>query len=105
MTSRSQSTNTPDMSSDTPDIPVGLPEKPFRTTISDTNEFRAQMPSQSMHRAGFGKAGKQAKIQINSHIVKAWPERPVYQYDVSLFFLQTASFAEMSFLGSYRLRC
>ncbi|KAK4692655.1 eukaryotic translation initiation factor 2C, partial [Lecanoromycetidae sp. Uapishka_2] len=44
--------------------------------------FTHHMPSQSMHRVGFGKAGKPAKIQINSHIVKSWPERPVFQYDV-----------------------
>lgn len=83
MTSHSHSSNAPDLSSDTPDIPVGMPDKPFLNTISDTNPFRDQMPSASMHREGFGKAGKPAKIQVNSHLVKSWPERPVYQYDVS----------------------
>ncbi len=83
MTSYSQSSTTPDLSSNTPDIPVGMPDKPFINTISDTNVFRDQMPNQSMTRVGFGKAGKQAKIQVNSHVVKSWPERDVYQYDVS----------------------
>ena len=72
-----------DLSSDTPDIETGMPSKPFITDVLADNPFRAEMPSQAMHRTGFGKAGKPAKIQINSHAVQSWPQRPVYQYDVS----------------------
>lgn len=99
MSSRSKISDIPDLSSDTPDIPVGMPDKPFINTISDTNPFRDQMPTQSMHRIGFGKAGKQAKIQINSHLVKSWPERPVYQYDVSHHDDHPMGFTDISTTG------
>ena len=72
-----------DLSSDTPDIEVGLPTKPFITNVLADNPFRDQMPSEAMHRPNFGKAGKPAKIQVNSHAVQSWPQKPVYQYDVN----------------------
>ena len=72
-----------DLSSDKPDIPTGLPKYKFITNPFDDNQFRDQMPTQAMNRPGFGKLGKAAKIQINSHIVTGFPTRDVFQYDVS----------------------
>ena len=70
-------------SSDIPDIPTGLPTKPFRTELLDTNPFRDQMPTQLMQRGKYGTLGKIAEIEINSHVVTAWPRMDVFQYDVS----------------------
>ena len=84
------SSNSLDLSSDTPDIEVGLPSKPFVTDLLADNPWREKMSSQSMHRQGFGKAGKAVKIQVNSHAVQSWPQKPVYQYDVSLYGIDAA---------------
>ena len=84
------SSNSRDLSSDTPDIAVGLPSKPFVTDLLADNPWREKMPSQSMYRQGFGKAGKAAKIQVNSHAVQSWPQKPVYQYDVSHYGIDAA---------------
>ena len=79
------SSSTPhDKSSDTPDIGVGMPEKPFKGEIfTEHNPFREKMPTAMMSRKGFSKAGKPAVIQVNSHVVEQWPTIDVYQYDVS----------------------
>ena len=66
---------------------MSKPEKKLVLNPIDAtaNIFRAQMPTTLSKREGkFGKAGKKALIEINSHIVKDWPTRTVYQYDVSL---------------------
>jgi hypothetical protein len=75
----------PDLSSNTPDIPTGLPTKPFNEEQwLLTNPFREQMPSELSKRAGkFGKLGKKATIEVNSHAILTWPDKSVYQYDVS----------------------
>lgn len=85
-TSIMSSSKTVDKSSDTPDIPTGLPTKPTNTLIIDPipNPFRNQMPTNMMARKEFSKAGKPASIQINSHIIEAWPKINIAQYDVSL---------------------
>ena len=50
-----------------------------------TNPFREQMPTTLAKRDGkFGQAGKKVVIEVNSHAVKEWPDKTVYQYDVSL---------------------
>lgn len=50
----------------------------------DTNVFRDQMPTTLAKRDGkFGKAGKKTLIEINSHAVQDWPNKTVFQYDVS----------------------
>ena len=72
-----------DLSSDKPDIPVGMPTKPFITNPFDNNPYRDQMPTKAMLRPGFGKGGKAAKIQINSHAVLRFPTIEIFQYDVS----------------------
>ena len=72
-----------DLSSDKPDIPTGFPKYKFISDPFDDNPFRDQMPTKAMNRPAFGKAGKAAKIQINSHLVTSFPTRDVYQYDVS----------------------
>ena len=57
---------------------VALPYEPT------TNPFRDQMPTTLTRRDGkFGKAGKKAIINVNSHAVTDWPTSTVYQYDVS----------------------
>lgn len=72
------------MSSNTPDIPTGLPTTPFDNTLFGTNHFRNQMPTALSKRNGrYGKLGKKAVIEINSHEVLEWPQKSVYQYDVS----------------------
>jgi len=46
--------------------------------------FRDQMPTTLAKRDGkFGKAGKKTLIEINSHAVQDWPNKTVFQYDVS----------------------
>ena len=72
-----------DLSSDKPDIPTGFPKYKFISSPFDDNPFRDQMPTKAMNRPGFGKLGKAAKIQINSHAVTSFPTRDVFQYDVS----------------------
>lgn len=57
--------------------------EPFRNLTEDINPYREQMPTSLMGRTGFGKAGKLVNVNINSHIVKAFPNNKVYQYDVS----------------------
>lgn len=78
------SSNTKDKSSNTPDIGVGLPTTPTNNPLINPmpNRFRIQMPTTMMSRPGFSKAGKQANIQLNSHIVENWPTMDVAQYDV-----------------------
>ena len=65
--------------------------RPFINFLLPANPFRDQMPTKLMQRGevGFGKAGKTAKVNINSHEVLQWPNRDVYLYDVSrlLFYL------------------
>jgi len=75
----------PDLSSNTPDIPTGLPTKPFNESQwLLTNPYREKMPSALSKRDGkFGKLGKKATIEVNSHAVQSWPDKSVYQYDVS----------------------
>lgn len=75
----------PDLSSNTPDIPTGLPTKPYNETQWFlTNPYREQMPSALSKRDGvFGKLGKKAPIEINSHAIQTWPDKSVFQYDVS----------------------
>ncbi len=82
-----------DKSSDTPDIPTGLHTKPTNNPIWDyvINPFRDQMPTTLMSRKAFSKAGKQAVIQLNSHVVEQWPTIDVSQYDVSLLWSPTFS--------------
>ena len=72
-----------DKSSNTPDIPVGLPKEPMGVPFEPPNPFRDQMPTTLMNRKGFSKAGKGEIIQVNSHVVEQWPSINVYQYDVS----------------------
>ena len=85
------SSNPKDKSSDTPDIPVGLPSRPTNNPIIPPipNKYRDQMPATLMSRPAFSKAGKQAQIQVNSHVIEQWPNINVYQYDVS--FLQLSA--------------
>ena len=75
-----------DKSSNTPDIPTGLPMEPTNNPIIEPipNKFRNQMPTALMSRKGFSKLGKPATIQLNSHIVEQWPTINVCQYSVSL---------------------
>ena len=79
------SSNTVDKSSNTPDIPVGLPTEPMGVPFEPPNPFRDQMPTTLMSRKEFSKAGKQAIIQVNSHVVEQWPSINIFQYDVSIF--------------------
>lgn len=77
----------PDLSSDTPDIPTGFPTEPFHhgTDLFGTNHWREQMPTELAKRDGkFGKLGKKAPIEVNSHLVTQYPTKDVFQYDVSL---------------------
>ena len=76
----------PDLSTDVNDIPSGIPTTPIvREDIFYTNPFRGQMPTELAKRDGkFGKAGKKAVIEINSHKVTGFPTKDVFQYDVSL---------------------
>lgn len=76
----------PDLSSDKIEgRPTGMPKKPFNDVQwMETNPFRDQMPTQLTKRDGkFGKMGKKATIELNSHAVLSWPDKTVYQYDVS----------------------
>ena len=59
------------------------PDKPMKEDLFFTNKFRDQMPTTLMKRDKFGTVGKKVGIEINSHAVKAWPDKTVYQYDVS----------------------
>lgn len=80
----SSSSNARGLSSNTPDIPTGMPKKAFiGDPMGGANEFRDQVPQNMMVRPAFSKAGKPATIQVNSHIVEQWPTRDVFQYDVS----------------------
>ena len=72
-----------DLSSGKPIIPRWVPGYKFVSPLIDDNQFRDQMPTKAMNRPGFGKLGKAAKIQINSHIITSFPTRDVFQYDVS----------------------
>ena len=85
-----------DLSSGKPDIPRALRDYKHVSSIIDDNPFRDQMPTKAMNRTGFGKLGKAAKIQINSHIVTGFPTREVYQYDVSLCLSTVAGIADNS---------
>lgn len=64
-------------------LPDGTPLHPTRQEILDTNPLREQMPQALMRRPGFGKAGNQVQMSINSHNVTKPPMQTVYQYDVS----------------------
>ena len=60
------------------------PDKPPKEDLFFTNPFRDEMPTELLKRNNiFGNAGKKVGIEINSHAVKAWPDKTVYQYDVS----------------------
>ena len=60
------------------------PDKPPKEDLFFTNPFRDEMPTELLKRNNkFGTAGKKAFIEVNSHAVKAWPDKTVYQYDVS----------------------
>lgn len=62
----------------------GLPSKPFRTDIFDSNPWRLKMSTELEKRPGFGKLGKAATININSFPIEKFPNKTVYQYDVSV---------------------
>ena len=58
----------------------------YKAAASETlNEYRDQMPTALARRDGnFGKAGKKAMIEVNSHAVLSWPQKDVYQYDIMI---------------------
>ncbi len=58
--------------------------KPYRTNIFDSNPWREKMPTDLEKRPGFGKLGKPALLNVNSYEVTAFPNKTVYQYDVSV---------------------
>lgn len=49
----------------------------------DTNETTYKFPSSLPPRPGFNTKGKAIQIQVNQYKVTAWPQKDVYQYDVS----------------------
>ncbi len=65
------------------DVSSGLPDKGFTNPLIDTNPFRDQMPGELMKRTPFGVFGKPSAVSVNSHRVEQWPDKDVYQYDVS----------------------
>ena len=73
----------PQPSSKTPDTKSTAP--PSQIIEPTINQFREQMPTTLAKRDGkFGKAGKKALVDINSHPITKWPDQTVFQYDVSL---------------------
>ena len=48
-----------------------------------SNEFRKQIDVNLKSRGTFGKAGRPVKVSINSHVVQGWPNKDIFQYDVS----------------------
>ena len=47
------------------------------------NEYRQKINLTLKPRGPFGKKGRPIKVAINSHKVEAWPNKDVFQYDVS----------------------
>lgn len=93
MASKTPSSGTPSSRDNRPDLstdkiegrPTGMPKKAFNDVEwMESNPFRNQMPTQLTKRDGkFGKMGKKATIELNSHAVLTWPDKVIYQYDVS----------------------
>ncbi|MCJ1277895.1 hypothetical protein MMC21_005709 [Puttea exsequens] len=71
----------PDLSTTVPIRPV-ISKSLVLPILDPNNPWRDKMPDTVMQRPAFGRAGKTAKIQINSHIIKRFPTIAVYQYDV-----------------------
>ena len=69
-------------SAKTPETKSSAP--PTQIIEATVNVFRDQMPTTLAKRDGkFGKAGKKALVDINSHPITSFPSKTVYQYDVS----------------------
>ena len=49
-----------------------------------TNEYRKKIDVNLKPRGPYGKLGRAAKVNINSHVVQGWPTKDIWQYDVSL---------------------
>lgn len=58
----------------------------FRTYDRSTDRESYQFPSGLPLRPGFNTAGKEIKIRVNQYKVAQWPQKDVYQYDVSCHF-------------------
>jgi hypothetical protein len=67
----------------------------FRSYNSETNVESYQFPSDLPSRPGTNTKGKAITIRVNQYKVTEWPQKDVYQYDVSrnLKFIFTASFS------------
>ena len=77
------SSGTSQKASSAPSASSGLLTEAFRSEIRDTNPWREKMPTPMMQRPAFGKLGKPAAVNVNSHIVTNFPTKHIYQYDVS----------------------
>ncbi len=62
--------------------------EPFNYSVAGVdrdapNDKKYQYPSELPDRPGKNTAGKQIKISLNQYKVKEWPQKDVWQYDVS----------------------
>lgn len=55
----------------------------YRTYDQATDTERYQFPSDLPNRPGHNSQGKAIKIRVNQYKVLQWPQRDVYQFDVS----------------------
>jgi len=55
----------------------------YRTYNQATDTERYQFPSNLPNRPGVNTQGKAIKIRVNQYKVLQWPQRDVYQFDVS----------------------
>jgi eukaryotic translation initiation factor 2C len=56
----------------------------FRIRNRDTDDAKYNFPSDLPLRPGVNSTGKAIQIRVNQYKVNRWPDRDVYQYDVSL---------------------
>lgn len=55
----------------------------YRSYDHSTDTERYQFPSNLPNRPGVNTQGKSVKIRVNQYKVLQWPQRDVYQFDVS----------------------
>jgi hypothetical protein len=55
----------------------------FRQLDRATNEYKFDMPGDRPLRTMFNTKGKEVQIRVNQFKVIQWPQRKVYQFDVS----------------------
>jgi hypothetical protein len=56
----------------------------FRNLDRNTNEYKLDIPTDLPVRHTFNSVGKEIKVRVNQYKVLTWPDKKVYQYDVSL---------------------